>query len=59
MDHKKYMALIGKIGGSRATEAQRSAARQNGLRGGRPRKQLIAETKIIADSDGENKKNNP
>jgi hypothetical protein len=58
MDHKKYMAMIGKIGGSRATEAQRAAARKNGKRGGRP-KQLIDDTKIIANTDEETLKDFP
>lgn len=35
---KTWMAEIGRIGGSRSTEAKRRAGRENGKKGGRPRK---------------------
>ncbi len=35
---KKYLSEIGKRGGSRATEKQKAAARENGKLGGRPKK---------------------
>lgn len=35
---KRWMAEIGKLGGSKSTEAKATASRQNGKLGGRPRK---------------------
>lgn len=34
----KHAQALGKLGGSRATEAQKAAARRNGCHGGRPRR---------------------
>jgi len=36
---KKYLAEIGKNGGSVTSKAKAEAARKNGKRGGRPRKE--------------------
>jgi general stress protein YciG len=36
---KKYLAEIGKKGGSVTSKAKAEAARKNGRRGGRPRKE--------------------
>jgi general stress protein YciG len=36
---KKYLAEIGKKGGSVTSKAKAEAARKNGKRGGRPRKE--------------------
>jgi|HubBroStandDraft_4_1064222.scaffolds.fasta_scaffold03241_4 hypothetical protein len=41
MDHKKYLSMIGTLGGKAtkgiSTEAKADAARKNGKKGGRPR----------------------
>lgn len=39
---KRWMAEIGKKGGSASSEAKTAAARQNGKKGGRPKKELMA-----------------
>jgi len=39
---KRWMAEIGKKGGSASSEAKSAAARQNGKKGGRPKKALMA-----------------
>jgi len=39
MKHKNPAAVaLGRLGGSRATEAQRAAARRNGKLGGKPKR---------------------
>lgn len=37
MDHKRFLAKIGKIGGSSTSPEKTAAVRENGKRGGRPR----------------------
>lgn len=39
---KQWMSQIGRMGGSVRTKAKTQAARRNGRKGGRPRKQLLA-----------------
>lgn len=36
----KHAVALGKIGGSKATEKQKSASRENGKKGGRPKKKI-------------------
>lgn len=40
--NRRWMSELGKRGGSAKTEAKRAASRQNGAKGGRPRKQVSA-----------------
>jgi hypothetical protein len=38
---RKYLSQLGKKGGAVASEAQKAAARENGKKGGRPRKHKV------------------
>jgi general stress protein YciG len=41
---RRYLAKIGRKGGKAITEKKSEAARQNGLKGGRPEKQTVCES---------------
>ncbi len=41
-EKNKHAVALGKIGGSKTSEAKRAAVRRNGLLGGRPKKILVA-----------------
>jgi hypothetical protein len=40
--NSQWMAKIGRVGGSARTAAKKKAARANGLKGGRPRRKVVA-----------------
>jgi hypothetical protein len=46
---RKWMSELGKIGGTSRSPAKRKASRANGLKGGRPRRDVLEQTRLEHD----------
>ena len=44
-----FTTFIGKIGGSKTSEAKKRSSRENGLKGGRPKQKGNREHRVIAE----------
>jgi hypothetical protein len=46
----KHLTKVGRIGGLKTSEKKAAAVRQNGKKGGRPRKGIASESAPVVDS---------